>query len=260
MLSTKVPDEVSAQLPQMGAAMVDDLRDMLAVYINQRQEMTLDDGIATIHAYGPMIQDGSPLDLALGRTGYEEIISDIQTANASGGAKAIIMVADTPGGMVDGIKETVAAMDASIIPIYGYNAGSATSAGYYLLAGTEHITVSESSQTGNIGTVLAWLDDSAFMESLGFKMEVMTNEGADLKGTFRDDPMTDSQREFLQDGLNQVGAEFHEHVFSHRPQVSQEVTRAGWYSPEDSIALGLADEVGTLADLRSAVKQTLDIE
>jgi ClpP class serine protease len=76
---------------------------------------------------------------------------------------------------------------------------------------------------------------------MGVEFHCMTNEGADLKGTFRDSPMTDSQREFLQEQLNEHGAAFRETVEGNRAGIDPEVFRAGWYSGEKAVELGLID-------------------
>jgi ClpP class serine protease len=90
---------------------------------------------------------------------------------------------------------------------------------------------------------MAWSDDNPAWEAMGVEFHVMTNEGADLKGTFRDSPMTDSQREFLQEQLNEHGAAFRATVEGNRPNIDSEVFRAGWYSGEKALSLGLIDTI-----------------
>lgn len=231
------------------AEMAKKLRGLLSPYFNQRPEMEIENGIATIHAYGPMMDDASPMDLAFGATSYEEIRADLAMANAMDEVESIILVARTPGGTVSGIEETYQDIVNSEKPVYGYNAGMATSAGYYLLAGTESITVSLSSTTGNIGTVLDMWDFSGVYKKIGAKREVITNEGADLKGTMRG-PLQDSQREFLQSQVDAMGEQFKNRVLENRPDVDGEVFRAGWYRPEEAGALGLIDAVGSLEELK----------
>jgi len=97
---------------------------------------------------------------------------------------------------------------------------------------------------GNIGTVLSWIDDSALMAAMGLSQEVITNDQADLKGTFRDSPMTAEQREFLQEEVNAMGDQFKHHVESQR-QVDPEVFRAGWYSGDRAQSLGLIDAISS---------------
>jgi len=242
----------------MAADDVERIRDAMSIWMNQRQPMEIQDGIAIIHAYGPMIEDAAPIDLAHGMTGYEEIREDLAAANAMDDVKAVILVANTPGGTVSGIEETYQDIKASSKPVYGYNAGSATSAGYYLLAATQAIAASPSSMSGNIGTVLDFWDMSGVYNSMGAKREVLTNDGADLKGTMRG-TLTDSQREFLQNQINAMGEQFQSRVEENRPFIDDEVYRAGWYGPQESMALGLIDYEGSLDDLKALVKVEFDI-
>ena len=256
---TKLPPSAEAKLVEANAELVDDVRDLLSVYFNQRQSMDIDGGVATVHAYGPMLSDGSPLDLGMGATGYEEIIADIEAANATEGVKAIILKTNTPGGTVSGIEEAYKTIKESNVPVFGYNEGYATSAGYYLLAATEYIAASASSTTGNIGTVLDYWDFSGVYEAMGAERITIVNEGADLKGTHRDSPMTEPQRQFLTDDINAMGEQFFNRVEENRPDIDPEVKRAGWYQPTQAAALGLIDAESTFPDFTAWVKSQVDI-
>jgi len=261
VISSSFPAEMKEAIASVDAQGDDKkevLRDMLSVYMTQRQRMTNDEGIAEVHLHGPMLSDASPIDLAMGSTSYEEIREDIEAANMDDDVKAILLRVNTPGGTVSGIEETYEAIKSSNKPVFAYNEGYATSAGYYLIAPAESIAASPSSMTGNIGTVLDMWDFSGMYENMGAKRTLMTNEGADLKGTMRTEP-TDSQREFLQNQLNDMGDQFHARVVESRPDVDEEVYRAGWYQPDAAAALGLIDFKGTLKDYKSMIKSAIDI-
>jgi protease IV len=261
VISSSFPAEMKEAIASVDAQGDDKkevLRDMLSVYMTQRQRMTNDEGIAEVHLHGPMLSDASPIDLAMGSTSYEEIREDIEAANMDEDVKAILLRVNTPGGTVSGIEETYEAIKSSNKPVFAYNEGYATSAGYYLIAPAESIAASPSSMTGNIGTVLDMWDFSGMYENMGAKRTLMTNEGADLKGTMRTEP-TDSQREFLQNQLNDMGDQFHARVIESRPDVDEEVYRAGWYQPDAAAALGLIDFKGTLKDYKSMIKSAIDI-
>lgn len=261
VISSSFPAEMKEAIASVGAQGDDKkeiLRDMLSVYMTQRQQMTTDEGIAEVHLHGPMLSDASPIDLAMGSTSYEEIREDIEAANMDEDVKAILLRVNTPGGTVSGIEETYEAIKSSSKPVFAYNEGYATSAGYYLIAPAESIAASPSSMTGNIGTVLDMWDFSGVYENMGAKRTLMTNEGADLKGTMRTEP-TDSQREFLQNQLNDMGDQFHARVVESRPEVDEEVYRAGWYQPDAAAALGLIDFKGTLKEYKGMIKSAIDI-
>ena len=262
MATSSVPPQAeaiaSANMAASGDNKAQFLRDVFSIYFNQRKPMSITDGIAEVHMYGPMMADASPIDLAMGGTSYEEIRADIQAANDDESVNAILLVTDTPGGTVSGIEETYIEIKNSEKPVFGYNEGSATSAGYYLIAAAESIAVSQSSVTGNIGTVLDYWDLSEMYSQMGAERVVMTNEGADLKGTMRG-PLTEDQAVFLQNQINSMGEQFHERVKENRTDLDDEVYRAGWYGPKEAAALGLVDYVGSKSEYREMIKSAVDI-
>lgn len=261
MFNASIPAHAQALTIQAGGMDGDKtefLREMLSWYFNQRQPMAINDGIAEIHLYGPMMSDASPIDLAMGRTSYEEIRADLAAANDNPLVNAILLVSDTPGGTVSGIEETYIDIKNSTKPVFAYNEGHATSAGYYLIAAAQSIAVSQSSVTGHIGTVLDYWDMSKVYEKMGAERVVLTNDGADLKGTMRGS-LTDSQKDFLQDQIDRMGEQFHERVKENRLELDDEVFRAGWYSPKEAAALGLVDYIGSKAEFRDMINQSVDI-
>jgi len=211
-------------------------------FFTTRESVTEDeDGIAHIDVKGALIDNAPRIYEKIGSTDYRTIRSEIEAAQDS---KAIILKIDSPGGTVSGLEETSQAIADSKVPVFAYCDGMACSAAYHIAASTKEIIASSSADVGNIGTVLAWMDDSALMAAMGLSLEVITNEGADLKGTFRDSPMTAEQREFLQGEVNLMGNQFRSHVESHR-NVDPEVFRAGWYQGERAQSLGLIDAIAS---------------
>lgn len=219
-------------------------------FFTARESITEDeDGIAHIDVKGALIDNAPRIYEKIGSTDYRTILSELEAAQDS---KAIMLKIDSPGGTVSGLEETSNAIASSKVPVYAYCDGMACSAAYHIASSAEAIVASPSADVGNIGTVLAWMDDSALMESMGLSMEVITNEGADLKGTFRDSPMTAEQREFLQDEVNLMGGQFRDHVESNR-SVDPEVFRAGWYQGERAQSLGLIDAIASYEYTRKTI-------
>ena len=209
------------------------------------------DGTAIVHLHGALVDSCPPIYEKLGIvTKYSSIADDIRDATANG-AKQILLVVNSPGGTVAGIKELTNIISASPIPIRGYCAGSACSAAYYVIAGTKSITASPSATVGNIGAILTYADESAFWSNIGIEFKALTSEGADLKSTFHLEP-NEAQIKFLQNSVNESGAAFKAHVQRHRPGIAAEVFRAGWYSGDRALALGLVDSIGTIESLLSA--------
>ena len=70
----------------------------------------------------------------------------------------------------------------------------------------------------------------------------ITATGADLKtvGSSLHDP-TEAEMKFIQAGIDETNRKFSEHVTAGRPDIDQEVFRAGYYSGEQAQELGLVD-------------------
>jgi ClpP class serine protease len=67
----------------------------------------------------------------------------------------------------------------------------------------------------------------------------------------------ETQLEFLQESINSAGEAFRDHVTEGRTNagamLDPEVFRAGWYSGDKALELGLADAIATRAEARDAV-------
>jgi protease-4 len=104
-----------------------------------------------------------------------------------------------------------------------------------------------SAEIGNVGALLTWTDYTGMMAAYGIETKALASEGADLKTTFHLEPDA-AQLEFLQETIDRLGAEFRELVADGRGTLDPEVWRAGWYSGNRAVELGLADRLGRFQD------------
>lgn len=193
-------------------------------------------GVITIH--GATVDSCAPIYEKLGIvTKYSTIRREI--SEMKGGVKRFLFVFDSPGGTVSGLREMAEDIAALEVPTLAY-CKFACSAAYYSAVSCDYVIASPSAVVGNIGTILAWADVDGYWEQIGVIFKALTNEGADLKSTFHLEP-DDAQLSFLQERVNQMGNEFREQVRSNRPDIDDEVFRAGWYSGEQAGELGLID-------------------
>jgi ClpP class serine protease len=207
-------------------------------------------GIAHISIFGPLMNNPDPwIKRYYAVTDYRDIRDEMQRAIEDGARGAMFRI-DSPGGSVSGINETTLALDGlnTVMPTVSHVEQGAYSAGYYLASGTGLIFAGPSADVGNIGTILRFYDNSAFLEKIGFKAEAIANEGADLKSMFHPLPLTEGQRAFLQENINDYGQEFQNYVQSHRSGIDKKTFRAGWYSGQKAISMGLADFTGSGQD------------
>jgi protease-4 len=118
------------------------------------------------------------------------------------------------------------------------------SAAYWLAAGAGEIVASQSAEVGSIGVYLPWEDWSRAYENAGVKVEVIRNDGADLKGMgYPGTALTESQRDELQKGVDQIADMFHAHVTSHRGAVNDDTMRGQAFLATEAVQRNLVDSV-----------------
>lgn len=228
----------------------------LSYFVNKRPAFSMDaDGITHVWVYGPLLQDAAPVERDLRATDYADLAAEIGTE----GARGILLHIDSPGGTVAGCIEVAQLIEAAPVPVVAYVHGTACSAAYKLACGADYIVSSPSAISGNCGTILVYADTSALMEGMGVALHAITNDGATLKSTGHLDSITEEQRQFLQEGINEAGKAFQDHVAANRPGIDPEVWRGGWYSGQKAIDLGLVDELGSVATAAARLHELLTL-
>jgi len=246
-------DEMQANLTraQEGLSMAD--------FVVTRKETAIDEeGIATIDIRGALIDDAPAIHGKIGNTDYREVRKDIEQVQADG-AKAILFNVSSPGGTVAGAEETAKMIEALPIPSATYYHGTGCSAADKLGCSTMASVAAPSASVGNIGTILVYNDASKLMANMGVEVHAITNKGADLKSTMHKMPLSDDQKEFLQESINDAGESFKQHVLSNRPDIDHEVFKAGWYKGDKAVELGLVDQIGTLEDAKQILRATMAV-
>lgn len=234
------------------------LDEFLSDFVRRRPAMVYnrDTAIAEISVFGVVAPHLSNIEKACGNTGYEEIHAEISEAIGQG-ARGIFFDFDSPGGSCLACDETAKAISECPLPTVGFSAGLMCSAAYYLCAGCDYVTATNSAIVGNIGVIKPWVDKTKLWDLEGLDFQPLTNEGADLKSTGHGPSISETQREFLQDGINATAALFHEHVLLGRENIKSEVWRAGWYSGQRALELGLIDSIGSRDDAMNNLKAML---
>jgi protease-4 len=228
---------------QLNAAMTASLDDVeIDDFYNFRPSPSIENGLGTISIQG-MLTNGVPaIYEKVGIvTSYDSIKDEIDDLMEQG-AQAINFVINSGGGSVNGAIELSRYIASLSVPTAATVTSCACSAAYMLASATNRIVISETAQIGNIGTIMSWYDFTQYFQRMGIEAKAITNEGATLKSTFHLEPNAE-QLAFLQETANQHGETFQAFVSERRPEIDEEVFRAGWYSGQRAIDLGLADEI-----------------
>lgn len=223
--------------------------------------MRVVDGIAEIPVPGVILKGATAWEKGMGAVAVEDVMTDLREAAANDEVDGIFLDVDSPGGTVGGVPELgeLVADVSRIKPVRAFTDGMMCSAAYWMSAGATDIVASRSADVGSIGVYLPWIDESEAFAMDGLTVEVLTNEGADLKGMgFPGTSLTDAQREELQASVNETADEFHDHVMRSREIVDPADTFRGQsFTAKNARFRGLIDSVmdraAALADFRECL-------
>ena len=233
----------------------------ISFWINKRKETTLyeDEGILEVSVFGPLMRDTAPIDRETGATDYADLLRELTFAENDERVKGVLLNINSPGGMVNGNMEVAKMVENLGVPVVVYADGYFTSAAYKIGCGATHVVASPSCISGNIGTIMAYIDYSKRLEELRIELKAITNEGADYKSTHYLNSLTPEQEAFLQELINESGKKFQQHVLNNRPiSPDSEVFKAGWYSGEKAVELGLVDELGNKETAMQRLVELMD--
>ena len=237
-------------------------------------------GFLIVLAWLGFSQNGPPRDVSAPHTAVVEIKGEIASgAEASAeligsalkgafedaGAKAVVLLINSPGGspvQAGIINDEIRRLKAKHQkPVYAVVEESCASAAYYIAVAADQIFVDKASIVGSIGVLMDGFGFTGLMDKLGIERRLMT--AGENKG-FLDpfSPQTDKQRVFAQAMLNQIHQQFISVVRAGRGDRLKETpdTFSGlFWSGEQTIALGLADQLGGLEFVAREVVKAEDI-
>ena len=182
----------------------------------------------------------------------ENVIAAMKTAFEDDGAKAIVLLINSPGGspvqagiMYDEIKRLRAKYNK---PVYAVVEESCTSAAYYTAAATDRIFVDKASIVGSIGVLMDGFGFTGLMDKLGIERRLLT-AGANKGFLDPFSPQTETQRQFAETMLEQVHQQFIAAVKAGRGKrlkETPEMFSGLFWTGQQAVDMGLADQLGNL--------------
>lgn len=220
----------------------------------------MSDGIATISVRGELVNRGSWLSSFSGLTTYETLANSLRQAVEDDAVRGVLLDIDSPGGEAAGAMEAAAVVRsvASAKPVKAFVNSLAASAAYAIAAGADTITVTPSSTVGSIGVVLLHIDRSQAMDKAGMK-PTLIHAGAYKTDGHSTKPLGDDAKGRIQAMVDGVYDLFVASVAEHRATLTEDAVRkteAGLFMGAAAVAAGLADNVGTLADVLNSFPKT----
>jgi signal peptide peptidase SppA len=233
------------------------LKEYLSMFVNQRRDYSVQDGVAIIHANDALARNTTPIDRALGMTDYAELIAELDQAAADPAVAGILVDIASPGGSAVGAPEAAAALAraAQQKPVVSYIESIGASAAYYFAAASQATLASQSAIVGSIGTIMSFVDYGQMLAKIGITPHVFTPEASDLKATGT--PMrapTAAESAFLQSRAETLNAAFVSWVQTHRPAATADSMRGQWFTGTEALSRALVDQVGTRSDAMGALR------
>lgn len=209
-------------------------------------------GVAVVEVRGPLLHHaGWWFD------SYEGVRARVAEAFAAR-PKAVVMVLDSPGGLVNGCFETVLAlreMSAEAkIPLYAYVDGMALSGAYALACACERIYLPETGMVGSVGVIDTRVDAREQAKMWGVSYAFVTSGARKTDGNSMV-PLTDDELKATQERVEQLAVVFFEHVARARG-LSVDAVRAleaGVLPGARAVEAQLADEVTTFDQLLASI-------
>jgi len=196
--------------------------------------------------------DASLLNPSGGATS-DHIVEVVNQAIDDTGIKALVVRINSPGGSAAASQEIYAAFKKfsdTGRPVIVSMGDVAASGGYYIASTADEIYANPATLTGSIGVIFELLNYEGLFDMLGLSANTITaGEFKDIGSPTR--PMTDQERQMLQDMLNEVHQQFKDAVKEGRGFTDQEINDIATgmiYNGSDAMKIGLVDKLGGLND------------
>lgn len=205
-------------------------------------------------------------EIAAGADASAEFVNAaLRAAFEDDGAKAVVLLINSPGGspvQAGMMNDEIVRLKAKYKkPVYAVVEETCASAAYYVAASADRIFVDKASIVGSIGVLMDGFGFTGLMDKVGVERRLLT--AGNNKG-FMDpfSPQTETQRAYAQAMLNQIHEQFIKVVKAGRGKRLKETPdmfSGLFWTGQQAIELGLADQLGTLEYVAREIVKTEEI-
>jgi len=220
--------------------------------------------VAEVEVGDVITRDGGslgPLPTGGGSTSADDIVEQIEQADADGNTEALIVKLNTPGGAIvpsDDIRRAAEEFDG---PTVAYAEDMAASGGYWIAAGCDEFHAREASVVGSIGVNGAQLGRVDLAEKVGLEYRrFVAGEYKDTPSAWRD--LDDDEVAYFQGLVDDSYDIFVETVAESRdldPEFVRD-TEARVYLGAQAGKEGLVDTVGPREEMEDRLADRLGVE
>lgn len=218
-------------------------------------------GIAVLPVSGTLVSKTRSLQPYSGMTGYNGIIVRLQQAMSDPGVDGILLDMDTPGGMVSGAFDCadIIARMRDIKPIWALANDMNCSAGQLIASAASRQLVTQTAKTGSIGVMMAHSNYGAALKTNGVEVTLIYSGDHKVDGNPYEKLPKDVRADF-QTRIDATRQKFAEKVSAYTGMPVQAVldTEAAVFSGQESVYVGLADELVNNTDALNVMRDALN--
>jgi len=191
-----------------------------------------------------------------------EIKRLLRTVDEEDSIKAVVLDIESGGGFVVASRELMRAVEDTEKPVVAWIGESGASGAYYAASASDLIVADRDSVTGSIGVIMQ------LQHYYGLFDWLMINHTTIKSGEYKDTgsplrPMSDEERQMLQEVIDDIQADFLTDVTANRnlsEEAVREVGEGRIYLGSRAHELGLVDELGGLEYAVDRAAELADIE
>lgn len=215
--------------------------------------------VRVISIDGPIVPRAGMMERSSGLTSASAIRDEVRAAVADDAVRAIVLDIDSPGGAVSLVPELATAIRAAreVKRVVAVANTMAASAAYWIAASASKIVVSPSAEVGSIG-VYNMHQDRSKMESNQGRKTTIVKAGPYKAEANPFEPLSDDAKAELQRKVDGYYSMFVEAVADGRgvavDTVKEKFGGGRMLFARDAVRVGMADSVGTLDEVLSALE------
>lgn len=217
--------------------------------------------VAEVTVSGPITAEGGGMPLRPGGASADDLVEQIERADADGNAEALLVELNTPGGQPvasDEIRRAIADFDG---PAIAHARDVCASGGYMIACGCDEFVAYEDSLVGSIGVIANQRKFAEFADRYGVDLERFV--GGEYKDTL--DPMkpiSADERAYFQSVVDSSYESFVDLVAETRDLDREFVaeTEARIYHGRQAAENGLVDALGDRDDVEERLAELADLE
>jgi len=219
--------------------------DMLAQLFGEVPKAYIaEDGTGVIPIAGVIGKSLSPLEKMTGAVDVSDISETIDEYAMNPQVTRIAFQVSSPGGTVTGVEELANKVRNIAKPTMSYSDTEMASAAYWVAAAADKVVASPSSTVGSVGVYMVVADYSEAAKAEGIKMIVIKagqHKAIGVPGA----EVTDAHQAHLQEGVDEIHADFKAAVLKTRKMVKAEDMEgqvfSGKQAAQRGLVTGLAD-------------------